>query len=112
MILRLIKVTGNSLMPEVREGDFVLVSGIPCWLRAIRTGDLIVFRHPAYGILIKKVQRLDAAGQIFVIGNDPKSVDSREFGAISRDRVLGKVIWHIEDPAHRADQAGNQNPPS
>ncbi|MEJ5203069.1 MAG: S24/S26 family peptidase [Anaerolineales bacterium] len=100
MILGLLKVIGTSLTPEVREGDFVLVSDIPFRLRAIRTGEVIVFRHPVYGTMIKKVQRLDAAGQIYVIGMNPESVDSREFGAISRSQVLGKVIWHIRAPAH------------
>ena len=102
MILRLLKVTGNSLMPEIREGDFVLISDIPFRLRTVRAGEIIVFRHRVYGTMVKKVQRLDAAGQIYVTGTNPESVDSREFGSISSDQVIGKVIWHIRAPAHRA----------
>jgi len=95
-MFRPIKVTDSSLSPEYREGDYVVITTIPFFLRRIRAGDVIVFRHPSYGIMIKRVERVLGAGdQFFVVGEHPYSVDSRQFGPVSKEALLGKVIWHI-----------------
>jgi nickel-type superoxide dismutase maturation protease len=98
-MLRLIKVTGNSLWPEYREGDFVLIVKIPFSIFRYHVGDVVVFRHALYGILIKKVERIQAQnGGLFVVGFHPDSVDSRQFGAVHPQSILGKVVWHIRRP--------------
>jgi len=98
-MLRLLKVTGDSLSPEYQEGDFVLVCRILLLVRAPKSGDVVVFRHPAYGTMIKLVDRVAPEGdEIFVVGTHDDSVDSRQFGPISRKALLGKVIWHIKKP--------------
>jgi nickel-type superoxide dismutase maturation protease len=95
-MLRVIKVTGDSLSPEYREGDYVVVATIPFFLNRIQVGDVIVFRQPTYGTLIKKVAQVERDGdQIFVVGAHPNSVDSRQFGPIARQALIGRVIWHI-----------------
>ena len=92
----LLKVVGSSLEPDFIEGDFVLVSKIPFFFRAIRTGDVIVFNHLLYQTMIKYVEHFDPeTGEVFVIGSHPASIDSHTFGPIHRSAVLGKVIWHI-----------------
>jgi nickel-type superoxide dismutase maturation protease len=93
-VLRLLKIRGQSLTPLYREGDYVLVSGLALRLRGLQRGDAVVFRHPRLGELIKLVERLDGE-EVFVLGLDPDSVDSRHFGAISQGSLLGKVIYHI-----------------
>jgi phage repressor protein C with HTH and peptisase S24 domain len=92
-MINLLRVSGYSLWPSYRDGDFVVTAGT-LLAGPIRPGDVIVFRQPDYGIMIKQVQRLDEHG-IFVVGTHERSADSREFGAISRTDVIGKVIWHI-----------------
>lgn len=62
-----------------------------------KPGKTIVFQHPAYGIMIKKILRVDPQG-LFVTGTHPNSVDSRHFGLIERRSVLGIVAWHIRKP--------------
>ncbi|NMC13929.1 MAG: S26 family signal peptidase [Chloroflexi bacterium] len=100
MILGVIKVTGNSLSPEYNDGDFVLIAKIPCFLFNAKAGDIVVFEHPVYGQLIKKVDAvLEQGDKIFVTGNHEQSIDSRHFGAISKHAIIGKVIWHIKKPA-------------
>lgn len=94
-MLRFLKVTGDSLAPEFREGDFVLVSKIPFLLVPPSTGDVIAFHQPGYGLLIKRIQNINPGGDLNVIGNHPESVDSRVFGTVRRVDILGKVIWHI-----------------
>jgi len=98
-MLKVIKVTGESLSPAFQEGDYVIVTTLPLFLGRLKSGDTIVFRHYEYGLLIKKVaepQLVD--GGISVIGTHVNSIDSRNFGPIPRDAIQGKVIWHIRRP--------------
>lgn len=91
--------SGDSLTPEYREGDFVIITKIPFFLYQLKVGDVVAFRHPDYGTLIKKVAAISAGGdEIFVIGTHEHSVDSRHFGTLQRADLMGKVIWHIRKP--------------
>jgi signal peptidase I len=95
-MFRLIMVTGESLSPSYLEGDYVVVATIPFLLQRINAGDIIVFRHDTYGMMIKQVESVDNPEErVYVIGTDPNSVDSRRFGPIRREDITGKVIWHI-----------------
>ena len=98
MILKLLKVTGQSLEPEYNEGDFVLVSKIPFLLASPRPGDVLAFRQPGYGALLKRVEHLEPDGGLYVLGTHPNSVDSRHFGPVRPKDVLGKVIAHVRRP--------------
>jgi len=98
-MLRIIKVTGESLSPEYKEGDYVVVTTIPFFFDSLKQGDMVVFRHPVYGTMVKRVEQVCSDGQeIFVIGSHPQSVDSRQFGPIPKEWVTGKVLWHIAKP--------------
>ena len=98
-MLRFLKVTGDSLYPLIREGDFVLVSKIPFLFGAVRQGDIVAFSHPELGTLIKRVDWVSAdRQQFFVVGTNEWSVDSRQFGPVERKTMLGKIIWHIRKP--------------
>jgi phage repressor protein C with HTH and peptisase S24 domain len=94
-MLRLLKIMGDSLAPEYRGGDFVLVSKIPFFFAPPSAGNVVAFRQPGYGLLIKRIQQITPDGEVYVIGTNPLSIDSREFGPIRREAILGKVIWHI-----------------
>lgn len=95
-MFRLLKIRGHSLFPDFREGDFVLTAGIPFPSGKIRAGDVVVFRQPGYGTLIKRVHRvLDEGRAVEVRGTQINSTDSRNFGPVARERLTGKVVWHI-----------------
>jgi signal peptidase I len=89
---------GDSLTPEFHQGDFVLVSKIPFLFVPPSPGDVIAFHQPGYGLLIKRIQNLNLVGGVNVIGNHPESIDSRVFGSVRREDIIGKVIWHIRRP--------------
>lgn len=96
MLLRIIKIAGCSLAPLYEDGDFVLVSKFPILWQGVHPGDVVVFHHPRLGRLIKLVERLEDDGSsLFVVGLDAHSSDSRTFGAIPREQIQGKVIWHF-----------------
>jgi nickel-type superoxide dismutase maturation protease len=93
-MLRLLKVTGNSLSPEYQEGDFVVATTVPFLFRSPRQGEVVILRHPAYGTLIKRLVRISA--DEFEVGSDqPGGVDSRSFGALPIRMLTGRVIAHI-----------------
>jgi len=99
-MLRLMRVTGSSLSPEYQEGDFVVIATIPFFLNRIQVGDVVVFRHPEVGVMIKRVSGvIEDKKQYLVSGTQPYSVDSARFGPISPEALIGKVIWHISRPA-------------
>lgn len=94
-MLKVIKVTGGSLSPAYQEGDYVLI-GTCSFFFGITVGNTIVFEHPDHGLLIKKVnQVLHSEDGYEVRGTHPNSVDSRDFGPVSKRNVIGKVLWHI-----------------
>jgi signal peptidase I len=102
-ILRLLKVRGASLWPDYREGDYVLAAGVPFPARSIRAGDVIVFRQPGYGTLIKRVRRvLENGGAYDVRGTQISSSDSRNFGPVPQNQVTGKVIVSFRGKQHRS----------
>ncbi len=97
-MLRFLKVSGVSLEPEYHHGDYVLVARLPGRLASYEPGAAVAFRQPGYGLLIKKVARVDPGGCLTVIGLGASSVDSRDFGPVQPEAVLGRVIWHIRKP--------------
>jgi nickel-type superoxide dismutase maturation protease len=93
-MLRILKITGNSMSPDFNEGDFVVVATLPFVLRRVRPGDVIVFEHGLYGTLIKRISAIENDG-IVVTGTREDSLDSRRLGPIDPARVGGKVLLHI-----------------
>ena len=103
-MLKLIKITGNSLEPKFNEGDYVVTTTLSFILRALKVGDVVVFKHSVYGTMVKQIQSIDPqAGEIFVIGTHPQSTDSRHFGSIPQSWLTGKVLWHIPKPGKPFD---------
>ncbi len=97
-MVRFLRVEGESLLPRYREGDYVLVASTPFPSGRIRPGDVVAFRHPDHGTLIKFVESVTPGGY-HVIGSHPHSIDSRHFGPVGREELIGKVLWHLGQPA-------------
>ena len=98
-MFRLIKVTGESLSPSFQEGDYVIITTLRFSMRKIRRGDVVVFRHAEFGTMIKRVIDISSdQEEVYVAGAHEDSIDSRQFGPISGESLIGKVIWHIQKP--------------
>ena len=95
-MLRIHKVTGDSMSPDFQDGDFVVLTTVPFFLKRLKIGDTIVFEHKFYGTLIKRIASFDPeTAEAYVEGTRPDSLDSRRLGAIRRDAIRGKVIAHF-----------------
>jgi len=95
-MLRIIKVTGDSMSPDFQEGDFVVLTTVPFFLKRLKVGDTIVFQHKLYGTLIKRIVSFDPeTAEAYIEGTRPDSLDSRRLGTIRRENIRGKVIAHF-----------------
>jgi signal peptidase I len=97
-MLKIIKVTGESLSPFFLSGDYVLLRTSSRGYN-LKKGDVVVFNHPQFGRLIKQVQSIEpTARAIRVKGTHPASLDPIQLGSIPFSDIIGKVIWHIKQP--------------
>lgn len=85
---------GNSMRPTLADGEVVLVDRDS----RVRVGDVVVARHPIEqnSEILKRIERIDEHGHFFIIGDNlDDSNDSRQFGAITRDYINGKVVARV-----------------
>ena len=83
------------MLPLLQPGDEVLVNPRAYHTVSPSPNDLVVAQHPHNPNLrlIKRVTAVLGDGACFVTGDNPKaSTDSRTFGAIAPQQILGKVI--------------------
>ena len=90
-------VEGNSMEPAFHAGDRLLVNRRAYRSRRPRVGDVVVVRDPERTghLLLKRVARPpDSATSsgVYLLGdNAAESRDSREFGMIDENRIIGKA---------------------
>lgn len=100
-------VSGSSMEPLIRQGRNVIVlKHFP--LESIHRGDIVVYKSPLDDKpAIKQCTAL--AGESFQMGNRilpvgadsiavqglnlPVSIDSRHYGAVHRERIIGRVLF-------------------
>lgn len=87
------------MLPTLEPGDHLLVRRT----RHVSTGELIVFADPEsdYRLIVKRVVAEHRDGFEVVGDNAGASRDSKDFGNIRPDSVLG-VAWYRYAPAGRA----------
>lgn len=81
------RVMGESMFPTLQPGELVIAQRVS----RVKPGDVIIFRHKGIE-KIKRVREVDER-RYYVVGDNPNySTDSRHFGMIYEQDVLGKVI--------------------
>ena len=86
-------VSGNSMNPVLRNGDWVFVRKGDPDPSDLKVGDILVARHPYIenSFVVKRLSRVTENG-FFLLGDNPKeSTDSRTLGAFPLSIVVGKV---------------------
>ncbi|MDN3297005.1 nickel-type superoxide dismutase maturation protease [Streptomyces ficellus] len=84
------EVTGPSMVPTLRHGDQLLVH----YGARLRAGDVAVLRHPLQQdlLIVKRlVERRDGGWWVLGDNADAEAVDSRAFGTVPAELVLGRV---------------------
>jgi len=89
-------VCGISMIPSLYDGDLVFFKRYHVNKSIIKMGDIIIFKHPFKNIrLIKRVKKIK--GYSIEVSGDNKnsSSDSKLFGLIQTDNVIGIVTSKI-----------------
>jgi len=88
-------VAGESMTPALSPGERVLVNRAAYWRVPPKAGDVVVVRDPRERdrLLIKRIDAPAGDGAWLVRGDNAiASTDSRAFGPVGRELVVGKVL--------------------
>jgi nickel-type superoxide dismutase maturation protease len=91
---RRFRITGSSMMPLLKPGDEVLINPRAYRSAAPRPGDIVVAQHPYQPKLrlVKRIAKTTDDGRYYLEGDNPtESTDSRSFGPISPQQIVGQV---------------------
>jgi signal peptidase I len=96
---------GQSMMPAIRPGTVLLVSKMRYGLRLPwsgvyffwwdrpEPGDVVVFYTPLGEIAVKRCAELTGKNEFIALGdNSLQSYDSRSYGPVPMDSIIGKVL--------------------
>ena len=90
-----LKIIGHSMQPQIKNGESVLISSIPYLFKTPQINDIVAFKDNNEKTLIKRIKKIQN-GKYFVEGdNKNDSLDSRKFGSISRNKIIGEVIFKL-----------------
>lgn len=92
--MRIVRVKGDSMQPSYRDGDYLLIARYR--RRRPRPGDDVVFEHPDFGALLKRIDGIEN-GRLRLRGLNPLSADAAALGTV--DIVvcpgLSRVTWQF-----------------
>lgn len=84
-------VSGNSMLPTLTHGQDILSFNWAYISRKPKIGEVIVLNFAGRD-MVKRVTRV-MDGEIFVEGdNEVESTDSRDFGTVKLNQIIGKVV--------------------
>ncbi|MGB6296457.1 MAG: nickel-type superoxide dismutase maturation protease [Rivularia sp. (in: cyanobacteria)] len=88
-----LRVSGPSMLPKLQPGEEILFNPKAYRQKLPEVGDIVVARHPYQTKqIIKRVAVVLEDGSCFLTGdNASSSTDSRSFGFIPPNKILGKV---------------------
>ncbi|XPF93983.1 S24/S26 family peptidase [Colwellia sp. RE-S-Sl-9] len=92
-MIHLIRVNGNSMLPELANGDFVIVSTF-YW--SLNVGDLIVAEHPEYKSIIKRIVKLSETKGVLLSSAHQSGVSTEQIGWIPKKKIFGKVLYQFK----------------
>lgn len=85
---------GRSMNRTLKDGEVVLVDREA----KIEVGDIVVAEHPVEqnSEVVKRVARISQSGHYFLVGDNLEdSIDSRHYGALTREYIKGKVVARL-----------------
>jgi len=90
-MIRLFKVSGHSLFPLFKDAERVFCIKIFNFTK-LKISDIVVFDKEPYGLMIKQIKSINQ-DEYFVQGTDPFSIDSRDFGTMSKKEIKYKLLF-------------------
>ena len=81
------RVVGSSMAPTLRAGQLIVLKRRP---KNLKVGDIVFFNHKGLE-KIKRIQSINGSNITVRGDNLAESTDSRHFGEISEEMVMGKL---------------------
>ena len=94
-------VASESMSPTLRKRELVAISKLGYNIFGIEYNDpevkdIIAFKHEN-DLLIKRISNFNDSKDLYLLGdNSLNSFDSREFGYIKSDSIVGKAIFKFD----------------
>lgn len=77
------------MLPTLKEGQDVLSIN---WFISPKVGDIVVIKRSGIE-MVKRIKKIKG-DKVYVVGdNEQESTDSRHFGPIGKDNIVGKLIY-------------------
>jgi len=89
-MLKLVKVTGNSMSPTLEDGDYVITKKP----RHYQAGLIYVVNHIDLGRIIKRLDGAPKNGCYIFKGDNTDSTPSSVIGSVEPSRIVGQV-WFV-----------------
>ncbi len=87
-------VSGSSMKPDYMPGDKLWVSKLTYILGKPKVGDTIVLRDPRdHRLILKRILEIKRDGYFVKGNNEGASTDSRVFGLVKKEDMIGKVFF-------------------
>ena len=90
---RLCRVVGDSMNPTIREGDLVIYKPFNPSKEELKKGYLVVLNNPLKNeeLIVKRISNQIASSIELRGDNEQISIDSRQFGLINQNEIIGIV---------------------
>lgn len=102
-----VRVSGISMIPTLQDEQIIFVNKMAYWKNAPQNGDIVIVREPIDNIqVVKRIvgtpgTAITIEDKTFILKEDEyyiegdnrdNSIDSRAYGPIRSERIIGKVI--------------------
>jgi nickel-type superoxide dismutase maturation protease len=82
-------IQGKSMEPTLKEGTTLVVKKT----KKVKLQDIIALYHPQdQRIIVKRLVRITNTGYFVKGDNSDSSTDSRNFGVVNKERIIGKIV--------------------
>jgi len=97
---------GHSMEPSIKNGTVLVISRVRYGIRLPwrqnyivrwsqpQVGEVVVFYTPTGELAIKRCVSIEANGYIMEGDNSLSSYDSRSYGPVLADKIIGKVLGY------------------
>jgi hypothetical protein len=82
------------MSPTLQNSDYILAFKLPN--TCFRTDDIIIVKHPQFSEIIKRVQRVDSKGVLWLVGDGTDTLSTEKIGPIHPSWILAKMFWRIK----------------
>lgn len=97
-MLKLYKVSGNSMRPALFAGQYILSEQLSYFFRNPAIGEVVILKSQICGRKLVKRIAVVKNGSYFVVGDNPEnSLDSRNFGPVKKEDILARVCYNFNN---------------